>query len=239
MPTEKAISSPAILALKSSLTAPIDDRLRIVKQSVCAAEDGQIKNTDRLCKAIREVIGSVLDSPEANADELSQANKLKARLQSLDPRRARAAKKKGTAELNLAEICSSDAPILPSDSDADGADPWFWQPPLPAKEIRRLLEVERNYEAHVNGSFRLKPGADSAAFLKAVFDGRPLTVQALLQLHKHLVESFGAGGPFLAQGAVFETVEKILREQGALPAPIPPNDFGTRLMQELRDRCPD
>src|SRR4029077_19769159 len=100
------ISSSSIIALKSSMTAPIEDRLRIARQTVCACEDHKIKATHRLCACIREVLGSVLGSTEADVDQLSEASKLKTRIRAFDPRREYDHRRKGTA-IDLAEVCSS------------------------------------------------------------------------------------------------------------------------------------
>ena len=80
-------SSTFIQALVSSLSNPdIENRLTLLKKTISAVEQQQIKNTARLSRSLIKVLSSVKKDPAATPDQLALVADFKARIGLFDPR---------------------------------------------------------------------------------------------------------------------------------------------------------
>jgi len=80
-------SSTFIQALAASLTNPdIENRLTLLKKTISAVEQQQIKNTARLSRSLVKVLVSVKKDPTATPDQLALVADFKARIGLFDPR---------------------------------------------------------------------------------------------------------------------------------------------------------
>ena len=176
--------------------------------------------SQRSLPIIRKVIKLFISSSDADVAE--RALKLRARLAKiLDLKAVKLPAEVEEQPIDIApDVTSLDA-IAGEPEVQKLSDEWDRPAPLSHDEGLRLVEAQRPYSIYAAGEFVLRPGADTKAMIEEALDGRPLTVQTLLKLYKHMKESFGAGGLALANGPLYTELFRILNERGALQPPPP------------------
>ena len=219
-------ATASIKTLEAVLDKPIDKRLEALKTTIPSVEQGLVKNTDELARKLITVLTSITRDPSATSDQLAAAAKYRMRVSAFDPRKT---EKEVEADA-LAAACSRTDDIDAGDEAVSNTgDIWDAPPPLPTEETLRLVELQRPYSIYVAGAFVLRPGADVKTMIESALDGREFGVPTLLKLHRHLKESFSAGGIALAGGPLFSELQRILNERGALQPPPPKAPDGFEL----------
>jgi hypothetical protein len=183
--------------------------LAVIRKSLSAIEAGEIRSTHRVAAALRSAIESVERRSKNDAVSLQICQSFSARVRKLDPRRTT---RGANPEQEI--IAAYDK----SQSDRPDTDQWD-KPGLDLEEQMRLIDVQRPYQVHSDGRFILRPGAGGQAMMTDALDGRALTVEVLLKLHRRLEKSFSAGGCVLSDGALFAETTRILKLQHSLPTP--------------------
>ena len=225
-------ASTSIKALSACIGEPIDSRLILVKKTVAAIEQRQIKNTDRLSRALVKVLSSVKKDPTTSPEQLGLLSEYKLRIDRFDPRR----NEKELVTNALMEACNRNdtGEVV----DAGTGDIWDSAPPLPIDEQFRLVDIERGCSNFVRGESVLRPGTDTRRLIETAIDGREFSVPTLLKLYGHMQKSFCAGGVALCGGALFSELRRVLTESGALPAKDPnENTYAQNFFEEIRARA--
>ena len=211
-------------------TASREDRLHITLKVLRTLRDSTDHCTHRLAVLLRGTLQNILADPAGEADEKKQIIAALDDLKRIDPRRLkRNGQNAGKASEDLLANClRGDSSASDDDADNKSGDPWDDDPTRASDELWRLNDVERQFTHYVRGRFVMKPDADMKAFVLAVLDGRQPTVETFTKLYNYVK---ARGGP------LYNEVERILREAGALPSvdPTAPT-YGGQLLEELRSR---
>lgn len=79
-------ASIAIKSVKAVLDKPIDARLGLVKSILPTVENGAVKITEPLCRALIKALTTVVRCPDVTPEQLALAVQCRARVDSFDPR---------------------------------------------------------------------------------------------------------------------------------------------------------